>query len=489
MKNTHAHEMSTQLESLDSSFRPAYIDEPLSINPPLKLSMISLEAECIPKMSVLAAVAEAAKGIISFEDTAFFCVQHILKTNVPLFKYLIESFNAKPQNIYLSGKGYSDSIKAEDLFKKLGVKYFKLPIAYETAGQYQRHLRAHLSRVWDSFFNNIEQSSIKRIIIIDEGGHSLETMPPSLCFKYPMAGIEQTRGGLYSPAINSLPFPLIEVASCAIKRHLESPLIVKAIVDKLQKALGERTDINLNTVFGVIGNGAIGSSVTHYLISKGYTVIAYDENKDAFQGLVHKNLYRAQNASTVIARADYILGCTGKDTLKDTLSNFLHVTIGDKKFISCTSEDKEFFSLRKAITQGTVELDNRRDVMYRTEVGGKITLINGGFPMNFDPSGESVPAIDIQLTRALMLGACIQAGMQASKPEGGAEMESTQRYKLDAQLQRFVAQEFKKCQPSNKYTAKQWKLTENLDWINNNSGEGIEPLIQTLRISSRRSAL
>jgi hypothetical protein len=80
-----------------------------------------------------------------------------------------------------------------------------------------------------------------------------------------MAGIEQTRGGLYSPAINSLPFPLIEVASSAIKRHLESPLIVEAIIKKLHNALGTRKDIHLNTVFGVIGNGAIGSSVTRYL--------------------------------------------------------------------------------------------------------------------------------------------------------------------------------------------------------------------------------
>lgn len=426
----------------------------------------------IPDMPVLNAVAKAGKGLINFEDTAFFSVQHILRTNIPLFKHLIEDFNVKPNNIYLSGKGYSDSIDAENLFKKkLGIKYFKLEKTYEAAGQYQQHLRTHLKQVWQHFIDNLKKRSIKRIIVIDEGGHSLETMPSFLCFDYPMAGIEQTRGGLYSPAISSLPFPLIEVASSAIKRHLESPLIVEAIVKKLHNALGTRADIHLKTVFGVIGNGAIGSSVTRYLLERGHTVIAFDENRDAFQGLIHKNLYRVQNVNAIIARADYVLGCTGKDTLEDIQRNLLEATIGNKKLISCTSEDKEFYSLRKAMdTQRSIELDNRGDIVYHTKLGGKITLVNGGFPVNFDQSGESVPAVDIQLTRALMLGACIQAGLEASKPIGGSEIELSQRIQLDSTLQHFVAQEFRKYQPNHKYSAEQWQLAQDLNWIKNNSG-------------------
>jgi hypothetical protein len=353
----------------------------------------------------------------------------------------------------------------------LGIKYFKLEKTYETTRQYQHHLRAHLKQVWHHFIDNLERADIKRIIVIDEGGHSLETMPNFLCFKYSMAGIEQTRGGLYSPAINSLPFPLIEVASSAIKRHLESPLIVEAIVKKLHNTLGTREDIGLKTVFGVIGNGAIGSNVLHYLLRRGHTVVAYDENRNAFNGPIHKNLYRVQNVNAVIARADYILGCTGKDTLKDTERSLLEGMVGSKKLISCTSEDKEFYSLRKASdTERSIELDNHGDIVYHTKMGGKITLVNGGFPVNFDQSGESVPAIDIQLTRALMLGACIQAGRQASKPEGGSEMELPQRIQLDSTLQHFVAQEFRKYQPKDKYSLAQWQLTEDVNWIKNNSG-------------------
>ncbi|HEV2524407.1 MAG TPA: hypothetical protein VGU44_04695 [Gammaproteobacteria bacterium] len=215
MKNIQ--EMGLRLQSVKRFFTQTRTVVPLPkmMMHSLHLSTMPDPVKDIPDMPVLAAVAKAGKGLINFEDTAFFSVQHILRTNIPLFKHLIEDFNAKPNNIYLSGKGYSDSKEVEDHLKqKLGIKYFKLERTYETAGQYQHHLRSHLKQVWHSFIDNLEKCHIKRIIVIDEGGHSLETMPDFLCFEYPMAGIEQTRGGLYSPAINSLPFPLIESASC-----------------------------------------------------------------------------------------------------------------------------------------------------------------------------------------------------------------------------------------------------------------------------------
>ncbi len=462
MKNMQA--MNRRLQSVKKFFRQMTTISPLT-TPALHFSTLP------HPMPVLQAVAKTGKGLVNFEDTAFFSVQHILKTNVPLFKHLIEDFKARPRNIYLSGKGYSDSTAAEVLFKKLGLQYFKLERSYTAAGQYQQHLRTHLKQVWHHFINNLERQNIKRIIVIDEGAHSLEAMPNFLCFEYAMAGIEQTRGGLYSPALNSLPFPLIEVASSAIKRHLESPLIVEAVVKKLQAALGARADIHAKAVFGVIGNGAIGASVTRYLLERGYTVVAYDENKDAFNGFIHKNLYRVQNVNALIARADYLLGCTGKDTLKDRERSLLENATSNQKLISCTSEDKEFYSLRKTMdTQSSIELDNRGDIIYHTKMGAKITLVNGGFPVNFDQSGESVPATDIQLTRALMLGACIQAGLQASKPEGGTEIALTQRIQLDANLQRFVAQQFRLHQPLNRYPLAQWQLSQDLNWIKNNSG-------------------
>ena len=102
----------------------------------LRLSTLAHSAKDIPDMPVLKAVAKAARNLINFEDTAFFSVQHILRTNSPLFKYLIEDFKVKPHNIYLSGKSYSDAKEAEDFLKQeLGIQYFKLGKTYAASGQ------------------------------------------------------------------------------------------------------------------------------------------------------------------------------------------------------------------------------------------------------------------------------------------------------------------------------------------------------------------
>jgi hypothetical protein len=37
-------------------------------------------------------------------------------------------------------------------------------------------------------------------------------------------------------------------------------------------------------------------------------------------------------------------------------------------------------------------------------------------------------------------------------------------------LQHFVAREFRKYQPNHKYSAEQWQLAQDLNWIKNNSG-------------------
>jgi hypothetical protein len=115
--------MKTRLQSVKQFFTHTRTITPLPkiMMHSLRLSTMPDSAQGILDMPVLKAIAEAGKGLINFEDTAFFSVQHILRTNTLLFKHLIENFNVKPNNIYLSGKGYSDSKEAEDLFKqKLG---------------------------------------------------------------------------------------------------------------------------------------------------------------------------------------------------------------------------------------------------------------------------------------------------------------------------------------------------------------------------------
>ncbi len=107
------------------------------------------------------------------------------------------------------------------------------------------------------------------------------------------------------------------------------------------------------------------------------------------------------------------------------------------------------------------------DVEYKTDMGATIRILRGGFPINFDDSGESVPANDIQLTRALVLGSVLQAIQFFGKSEildkGGV-------YALDPQIQSFVIREWLKYQPAHRFPKDITDKFQNEEWILEHSG-------------------
>jgi hypothetical protein len=110
---------------------------------------------------------------------------------------------------------------------------------------------------------------------------------------------------------------------------------------------------------------------------------------------------------------------------------------------------------------------------------GKIGILRGGFPYNFDDSGESVPANDIQLTRALVLAGVFQAIDYFRNPN---VLGKRGLYALDADLQRFVVHEWLQHQPRSRSTVPGNVLSnfEHADWIKANSPGIQETLSFTL---------
>jgi hypothetical protein len=170
--------------------------------------------------------------------------------------------------------------------------------------------------------------------------------------------------------------------------------------------------------------------------------------------------------------SDYIFGCTGRESIK-TIEPFMHAE-KDKTLISCSSEDKEFLPLLKAIQRKNNELvqDPFAQIRFITDKGATIRILKGGFPINFDHSGESVPPRDIQLTRALVLISIVQAIQFFNKK---TLLNKTGIYALDAKTQQFVANEWLKTQPVVRYSQDIIRNFQNLDWIIKNSGGAYEP--------------
>jgi len=407
----------------------------------------------------------------SLEEVIFVLVQHKLETTVTLIDALL-ALGARPENIILSGKCYSTSPVIADQLKKRKINVME-DSKPEEIGQYDKYNRRGLVKMWEIVANYLKNKNADQVIVMDEGGRCLETMPEFIRFEYKVAAIEQTRAGLYSDAVNvdQLVFPLVEVASCAVKKILEPPLIAIAILNRLKNLLLKLNPDPKTTFFGVVGNGAIGNAVCKYLLSSGYKVLCYDENESAFKDISDKNFYRVETIASVIANSNIILGCTGKDITEGL--DILSIVKKNKVFVSCTSEDKEFRDLLLKIGQNNNYIGEEvlSDITYLSKNKSKITILQGGFPFNFDRNPWNVPAEDIEVTQGLLLGACIQAVTCATKPvHDGITINRGSRQILNPLIQSYVALHWLSRRSKNDYPENYKELFKTFEWIKRNSG-------------------
>jgi S-adenosylhomocysteine hydrolase len=226
-------------------------------------------------------------------------------------------------------------------------------------------------------------------------------VPQSIVKKYKLFGIEQTTSGINRIKIMPPQFPVITVASSATKQILEAPMIADAVARKIEKML-PITSQRLSC--GVVGLGAIGHAVASKLIRLGHLVNTYDCIPFEIKSLNGSVNYH--NVNQLIDNSDYIFGCSGNDITKNYDFSFI---TADKYFISCSSHDGEFLSLINYIHQNHAyqNLDGNINCTFNNQV--KVIVFKNGYPINFDGTGESVSARDIQLTRGLLLSGVLQA--------------------------------------------------------------------------------
>jgi S-adenosylhomocysteine hydrolase len=409
-------------------------------------------------------------------NTAVFYVHHSLQTTVPVINALL-NFGVKPQRFFAIGKSYSDCPEVTEACIKLGIHY-QHNSRQTGLGKYVHSFIADINALWSKVESCLEQEKdVQEVLILDHGGYALQFTPANILEKYKVVGLEKTTGGVINFESLPPPFPVITVATCAAKKVLESPLIANSIVNKICYLMPIINDQNVSVVCGIVGSGAIGKAITEKLVSMGYDVIVYDNNPNQLRAL-ESTLENAKvtitnDLSKLIDCSEYIFGCTGRDiTANPDHLKMLLLADKDKRLVSCSSGDNEFSALLKYIQQrrNIKKIINPLDtVIYATDKGANIKILRGGFPVNFDQSGESVPAKDIQLTRALVVGGVIQAAYFFNQPHllthGGL-------YGLDAGIQQLVVNTWLKHQPTNRFPEKVTTKFLDLEWIRDNT-EGI----------------
>lgn len=401
--------------------------------------------------------AEGKAGILN--KTAIVYVHHPLMTSINLIDALIQ-LGAKPENLFILGKSYSDCEPVASALIEKGVYY--QPCSMQTGlGQYSPSFIRDINWLWRKVVEKLD-FQVEQIIVMDHGGHAITYLPLTLLEHYKIIGIEKTTAGFINTQKCGLPpIPVIDVANSAAKRFLESPLIAESVVKKIVSYLPENLD---NFIFGVVGLGAIGKALVKRLQLLGCQLIVHDIDSAQQQFSDTHNIIFTNKMSALIASADYIFGCSGRDITEGQMEQFRLAT-RNKTLISCSSEDKEFLSLLQMINQqGTSIFDPMDNIEFKSEFGAFVYLLRGGFPVNFDHSGESVPANDIQLTRSLVLAAVLQAAeyLNSTSMERGV-------YPLDAAYQSFVINEWLKHQDEPLMDKEQLACLLDVNWLAKNS--------------------
>lgn len=349
------------------------------------------------------------------KDTLVVMHSHLLPSNVALIRHLAHLVSV--ENMFVLEKPYSTIRSVYTQVARMGVTI--TPVVMEGNMPYEFALQRALGALWEQMIIAVDRAHIKKIIILDDGGSVLLSVPWHRLSHVSIVGVEQTRRGIRLVERTGAKFPpTVNVASSTVKTTIESHFIAQGVVRKLA-SMGL---LDASPRVGIVGVGAVGSAVKELLAKHGIRSTMYDV-------LVHgndakKNFDALTTMDSILEASDIVIGCTGFDTMNSVA---LDRVIGHKTLISASSRDAEFSSLLNSSGYSERTFSTATVVIYP---GLTIDILNGGYPINFDREQEWEAAEDMQVTRCLMYAAFMQAAKLTDDQQGVHE--------LDAQIQKNI---------------------------------------------------
>lgn len=371
-------------------------------------------------------------------------LQHLLPSIVHLFSRVIEH-GFRPRNIWVLGKAYSTIERtANSLRDELRINIFPPPAPDEfEPGRYAETAYKHASMFWEAVIAEI--GCRRQIIVLDEGGLLRRTMPAKLLASgHQIVAIEHTSSGWNSAV--PLEYPVILKARSLAKLRFESPFIAAALMQRLaeevRRGAGEEPTENSSEqakrVFGVlaekwigvVGFGYLGSSVCDYLYLQGVRNLLICDKSDAVFNTPQARRAKRCSRAELVTDSDIILGCTGTRIEGIDTALFSKSYLAEKPqpaprrtkppmtkiFGSCSSGDQEFNPLFRHMVQKSRKFRGNVFENASGHVGEcGVTLLNGGFPLNFDRKHEFEPIQRISLTRELTFASIVQAHFMLTK--------------------------------------------------------------------------
>jgi hypothetical protein len=357
--------------------------------------------------------------------TALF-FQHQLGNQVPMTQALID-LGLDPERITWVDIPYTSHKPVRDALLELGLDERKLIVSddFGLLDNYGPHQR---KRALDVTARLLRQDP-EHLLVLDDGAYFLEAMT---CFERRFrrcATVEQTSRGFKKLVKNAAmvaildEVPLIDVARSVPKGELESPFIGQAVCSSLAHHIDGRLSCPPHEARClVLGFGNIGSAVARFLGEAGgfsrENVFVCDPRLQTGEiESPHRTWQRNDGGGF-----DLLIGCSGNTSFDVGDSAFLN----EGAVLASASSGAVEFNRRNVVEWAAAsDLDDLRIGEVDTSnlhcdipihfPNRNVTLLNGGFPANFDGRVNCIPNRYIQITMALMVQAAVQA-VRADRP-------------------------------------------------------------------------
>lgn len=387
-------------------------------------------------MEVTGAFSERARDIrFTFgDDTVLVTVQHMLAQTVDLFRALGE-IGLKPENIFALGKIYSNNGAVISAIRGLGVTV--LENTAPQPGRFDESFEQDIKRLWKIVTQTLECRRIKRIIVLDEGGHCVTNTPPELLDRYLFAGVEQTSRGIFVFEENPPPFAVFSWARAAVKLQIGGYLFSHCLIDRLRNRFLRGKSLQ-GLEIGIAGLGSIGRGMANIALQEGSRVSFYDPSAHCqISRFLEDRLTRVDSLQELMLRCDYLLGASGRNPFEGRWPLAHRPGIN---LISASGGDHEFGPIIRDLARGpSFKLaDHTWDITSEDGPTGPILIAFHGFPYNFVSRVEAaVPTRIVQLETGGLLASLIEARTYLSLVEQGHEANAG-IHRISPEAQRFA---------------------------------------------------
>ena len=368
------------------------------------------------------------------EDTALVAVQHMLLQTVDLFQ-TIGALGLNLKNVFALGKIYSNSPPMIRTLRELGVTIVDSTVP--EPGEFRSYFQRDVEKLWRVAAETLRHRNIRRILVLDDGGDCITSVPLEVLQRYVLCGVEQTSRGMFLFEEKPPPFAVISWARAAVKLEIGGPIFSQHFLEQLQTEFlrgrtlqGER--------LGVIGMGSIGRAVAQLAVRQGNEVLYYDPKGELqLPSPLGDRIARVDSVADLMVSCDYVLGCSGRNPFQDKwpLNHQPGINL-----LSASSGDEEFGPIIKQLKQKPhfQVTSNNWDIISDHGPCGPIQIAYLGYPYSFVSRGiEALRTQIVQFDTGGLLAALIQARLFLAHCETGREQNSG-IHRLSPQAQRFV---------------------------------------------------